>query len=142
MFFTLAHEAGHWMLHRRHIRGPAAREAAHFCRARDARTRVEWQADHFASCLLMPEAFVRRAFREAFGRECLQLCNVEPAYSGPLGFDPCIGTWPLIAEAVAAAGGFTNVSRQAMIIRLQELGLVRNETRAHMGWDAAPLTVS
>jgi len=34
------------------------------------------------------------------------------------------------------AGGFTNVSKQAMIIRLQDIGLVRNETQTRMSWDA------
>jgi Zn-dependent peptidase ImmA (M78 family) len=35
---------------------------------------------------------------------------------------------------VKEAGGFSNVSKQAMIIRLQDLGLVQNETRARLSW--------
>jgi Zn-dependent peptidase ImmA (M78 family) len=35
---------------------------------------------------------------------------------------------------VKDAGHFTNVSKQAMMIRLQDLGLVKNETRARMSW--------
>jgi hypothetical protein len=42
--------------------------------------------------------------------------------------------WPKLAGMVKEAGGFANVSNQAMIIRLQDLGLVRNETRAHLSW--------
>ena len=32
------------------------------------------------------------------------------------------------------AGGFSNVSNQSMIIRLKELGLVKNETQARLSW--------
>ena len=35
------------------------------------------------------------------------------------------------------AGGFSNVSKQAMIIRLQDLALVKNETRARLSWTEA-----
>ena len=134
LFFTLAHEAGHWMLHRTHISRSAAGEAAHFCRVQDAKKPVEWQADYFASCLLMPEKFVCGAFQQAFGCERLSLHNVQAAYCGPLCFDPCIGTWPRIAATVMEAGGFTNVSKQAMIIRLQDLDLVRNATGTPILW--------
>jgi regulator of replication initiation timing len=122
MFFTLAHEAGHWMLHRTYIRRSKNDETAHFCRVQDAKKPVEWQADYFAACLLMPEKFVSDAFQRVFGCEHLSLHNVQAAYCGPLCFDPCIGTWPRIAAKVMEAGGFTNVSKQAMIIRLQDMG--------------------
>ncbi len=62
------------------------------------------------------------------------LYNVKSAYSGPICFDPCVETRPKIAGVVREAGGFSNVSRQAMIIRLQELGLVKNETQAKLSW--------
>ena len=140
MFFTLAHEAGHWMLHRRCIRRSEANETAHFCRLRDAKKPVEWQADYFASCLLMPEKFVSDAFQQVFGHKSLSLHNVQATYCGPLCFDPCIGTWPRIAAAVMEAGGFSNVSKQAMIIRLQDLRLISNETKARMNWDATLIT--
>jgi Zn-dependent peptidase ImmA (M78 family) len=42
--------------------------------------------------------------------------------------------WPFIARAIQKTGGFSNVSKQAIIIRLQELGLVINETPAEIGW--------
>jgi len=48
--------------------------------------------------------------------------------------DPCVANWHFIADAVREAGGFTNVSKEAMIIRLRELGLVLNRTDAYMGW--------
>ena len=132
--FTLAHEAGHWVMHRRFIKRAHRPGRSIFCRTRDARTTIEWQADYFAACLLMPGSFVRAAFDRVCGPQPLVLYNVESAYCGPICFDPCVANWPQIAERVRAAGRFDNVSKQAMIIRLQELGLVQNETHAPLAW--------
>jgi hypothetical protein len=106
-----------------------------FCRSRNAKQPIEWQADYFASCLLMPENRVRSAFEDCFGPKPLILYNVKSAYWGPICFDPTAETWPKIASVVKEAGGFSNVSKQAMIIRLQGLGLVRNETRTRLSWN-------
>jgi Zn-dependent peptidase ImmA (M78 family) len=108
-----------------------------FCRIKDARKAIEWQADYFASCLLMPEGAVRRAFYRIYGSQPLVLYNLKSAFRGPLGFDPCVENWPLIATNIKEAGNFTNVSKQAMIIRLQELNLVKNETHARLSWEAS-----
>jgi Zn-dependent peptidase ImmA (M78 family) len=135
--FTFAHEAGHWVLHRQLIDqidrtdGNAGRI---YCRIKDARKPAEWQADYFASCLLMPAVAVENAFRTIYGSKALVLYNVKSAYCGPICFDPCVANWPLLAATVKAAGHFTNVSKQAMIIRLQDLGLVKNETHVRMSW--------
>jgi hypothetical protein len=132
--FTLAHETGHWVLHREFV-DLARRDGGFiFCRTRDAKMPIEWQADYFASCLLMPEALVREAFARVCGPQPLVLHNVESAYAGPICFDPCVANWPAIAGCVRRAGGFDNVSKQAMIIRLADLGLVQNETSAPMTW--------
>ena len=135
--FTFAHEAGHWVLHREFI-DQACRTgddgAYIFCRIKDAKKPVEWQADYFASCLLMPGKEVKQAFREVFGSEPLILYNEKSCFDRPICFDPCAQNWPLIATAVKEAGGFSNVSKQAMIIRLQDLGLVKNETRVRLTW--------
>ena len=60
--FTLAHEAGHWVMHREFVDSAHRGGGFIFCRTRDAKKPMEWQADSFASCLLMPELFVREAF--------------------------------------------------------------------------------
>jgi Zn-dependent peptidase ImmA (M78 family) len=136
--FTMAHEAGHWVLHR-NLLAIANRhgnmEEAIFCRAQDARKPIEWQADYFASCLLMPEDMVRSAFKNTFEPDVIDIVNVEKDFvSLPFCFDFSVDNWPFIADAVRTTGGFENVSRQAMIIRLQELGLVVNHTRQKIGW--------
>jgi Zn-dependent peptidase ImmA (M78 family) len=136
--FTCAHETGHWILHRKLIDHACRSDQQNgfiFCRIKDARKAIEWQADYFASCLLMPEAAVRKAFGSLYGSEPLIIHNLKSSFRGPLGFDPCVENWPLIAANVKNAGGFSNVSKQAMIIRLQELSLVKNETRARLSWD-------
>ncbi|MGW8188459.1 MAG: hypothetical protein ACWGNK_14365 [Desulfobacterales bacterium] len=53
---------------------------------------------------------------------------------GFMDFEPCVCNWPFIARSIQKTGGFSNVSKQAIIIRLQELGLVINETTAEIGW--------
>jgi len=74
--FTLGHEGGgHWRLHRWiFARNPA--QGALFggpefpsfiCRSSEAKRREEWQADFYASCLLMPRNLIIEAWRKRFG---------------------------------------------------------------------------
>jgi Zn-dependent peptidase ImmA (M78 family) len=138
--FTLAHEAGHWVLHRNLVDHDYRTESESrniFCRKRDARKPIEWQADYFASCLLMPEKEVNRAFEMVYGEKPLMIYNVKSEFCGPISFDPSVETWPMIADKLIDTGGFSNVSKQAMIIRLQKLGLVRNATNVRMTWKAS-----
>ena len=74
--FTLAHEGGgHWRLHRPYLTsdpnqaslfGDPAQPAV-VCRSSQSKERVEWQADFYASCLLMPRAMVVEAWCDRFG---------------------------------------------------------------------------
>ena len=73
--FTLAHEGGgHWQLHR-HLfgkdpaqgllfDGPAP--ASFICRTSEAKIPVEWQADFYASCVLMPRKMVFEVWDKKF----------------------------------------------------------------------------
>ena len=92
--FTLAHEGGgHWRLHRSlYARDPA--QAAQFggssvpsviCRSSQAKERVEWQANFYASCLLMPRKLVFRAWKREFGD--LEPREVVGAGGGPEDYD-------------------------------------------------------
>jgi hypothetical protein len=74
--FTLAHEGGgHWRLHRNlFISDPAQVslfdeqvQPAIVCRSSDAKEPIEWQADFYAACLLMPRRLVYAIWRERFG---------------------------------------------------------------------------
>jgi len=138
MMFTCAHEAGHWVLHRHMIeqaqRSRAGAEAI-VCRTRNSRLPIEWQADYFASCLIMSEEEVRNAFSLVWAGKEVVLDNVRSCLGGTaVCIDPCVENWHFIADAVREAGGFSNVSKEAMIIRLRELGLILNKTGAYMGW--------
>jgi Zn-dependent peptidase ImmA (M78 family) len=138
MAFTCAHEVGHWVLHRQFV-DTAGRSDGHdigiLCRSADARKPIEWQADFFAACLLMPEDKVRKAFRAVCGPDTLVINNVKSSFGGTsVCIDPCVENWHLLAQMACEAGGFLNVSKQAMIIRLQELGLLRNLAGEKIGW--------
>jgi Zn-dependent peptidase ImmA (M78 family) len=148
LIFTCAHEVGHWCL----VPAPPVRRGRRqeFRRGRCGPVQDgqggqaaggEWQADYFAGCLLMPEEMVRGAWNRAFAieRDIMHVCNVRKSFrsfTGPglRAFDPCIENWHVIADTVRSAGNFSNVSKQSMIIRLQELGLVRNLTDKAMDW--------
>ena len=111
------------------------RDDAIICRTSNAKEPIEWQADFFAGSLLMPEDAVKAAFYRVCGVSPLELHNIKSAFRvNALYFDPSVESWPYIAAAVREAGYFTNVSKQAMIIRLQGLGLLVNLTDAPLGW--------
>lgn len=122
--FTMAHEIGHWQLHRHHlvpnegqlsVLAKEKPEPTIICRSSQAKERIEWQADCFASYLLMPKEFVFQMWRNFYGHEApYQVSQDEEA-----GFlsNPVVGVF---------ARQF-KVSRQAMEIRLKKLGLLQYE---------------
>src|SRR4051794_23371448 len=77
--FSLAHEIGHWCLHRGYAElrqamqdlfgGPA--QPSIICRTSQKKAPIEIQADRFASYLLMPRDEVRRAWQRRMGPERL-----------------------------------------------------------------------
>ena len=135
-FFTCAHELAHWVLHRdlvrETLRGAAregGRETDILCRISQTRKRGERQADQLAACLLMPEAQTRQTFCESVSDRPLVLINRESSVckrGKPLWLEPVLSHAPFFAQEVIDQGGFTNVSRTAMSVRLQELGLLVN----------------
>lgn len=73
--FTLAHETGHWRLHRKLFQRKAnqhsllpdnADRPEYICRSSDT-SPIEYQANRFASCLLMPREMLKRAWHEMRG---------------------------------------------------------------------------
>ena len=128
--FTLGHEVGHWQLHRPLIEmdkvtiplysleDGAAKTPAIVCRD-NQRDAAEIQADKFASCLLMPASDVRAAVKLVTG-EPLAIENFTARKKA----GERIVELRDFAGEVIAKGGFTNVSNQAMQIRLETLKLV------------------
>lgn len=134
--FTLAHEAGHWVLHRPIIemekvtvplfaREPGSKASpAIVCRDKQ-RDAAEIQADRFAALLLMPASDVRATARQVQG-EPLAIDNfVARKKAG----EP-ITELRFLASEVIERGNFSNVSNQAMQIRLETLKLVVDASTA------------
>jgi Zn-dependent peptidase ImmA (M78 family) len=144
--FTLAHEGGgHWRLHR-HLFAKDRAQATLFgepatpsvvCRSSQARARVEWQADFYASCLLMPRKLVFAAWDEAYaGRRChvmdrgrresiIEIADVEERE-----FELKVEDWQNQEAMEDFARPFAKrflVSPQAARIRLEALGLLLRE---------------
>jgi Zn-dependent peptidase ImmA (M78 family) len=149
--FTLAHEGGgHWRLHRNLVRSDeeslfleSAKPAA-ICRSSQAKQRVEWQADFYASCLLMPRRLVRAEWQERLGRtKPLLLSDLRPNKAVMLRAETLVhqqgrgeaeavddALFESVAKPIARRFG---VSRVAMRIRLEKLGLLlRAETRQQL----------
>ena len=145
--FTLAHEGGgHWRLHRQLFAKDAA-QASLFgrksvpsvvCRSSQAKERVEWQADFYASCLLMPRKLVFAAWDDAFPDRKRRVLAPETPVEHPFVEVPQISCsiagheWTESAEEALGriARPFAElfvVSPIAMRIRLEKLGLLMRE---------------
>jgi hypothetical protein len=145
--FTLAHEGGgHWRLHR-HL---FAKDPAQFslfnepappsvvCRSSHAKEPVEWQADFYASCLLMPRKLVIAAWDEMFPDRKQRVLQPPTPISHPfvevpriecqIGNYDCSEYDDSLLDRIARplAGRFL-VSSIAMRIRLEKLGLLLRE---------------
>ncbi len=145
--FTLAHEGGgHWRLHRRLFAKDPAQAAlfsgpatpAVICRSSQAKERVEWQADFYASCLLMPRKLVMAAWDEMFPDRKPRVIAPPVPFDHPfvevhrvecrIGDLDCSETDDDVLDGIARplAEQFL-VSTIAMRIRLEKLGLLLRE---------------
>lgn len=107
--FTVAHELGHWILHRNHLLDGILRDEV---LEEGGASRIEIQANKFASFLLVPESTLRVLTRIAFDKYDnprkdrlwwdLQPCNMELAHD-ILGF---LSEW-------------FNVSKEMLILRME-----------------------
>lgn len=129
--FTLSHEVGHWRLHRKHYREDPAQAhlfggrgaPAFVCRSSE-KPPVEWQADTFASYLLMPKKLIVAAWQQWRGGLDPVALDTLPASSGHDHRDP--GDLRLEQFCKPMAETF-EVSAEAMRIRLEKLGFLLRE---------------
>lgn len=120
--FTVAHEVGHWQVHRdllpSRVHQPGLfegdAEPTTICRTSRARERIEWQADFFAGCLLMPRSMVLAAWQSRFGDTKTRHVQIS---------DDIHVERACRDLAAPFAAGFV-VSVEAMRIRLEQLHLL------------------
>jgi hypothetical protein len=129
--FTLAHELAHYLLnHGRYMAGEYCQEIDFAMPKRSILSkldigRMEWQANYFASCLLMPRIAIQRAFRKALFDA--RICN--KGY-GELYIDaqPCnLSNYAFVTSQLERE---FEVSRSALYHRLIGLDLIV-DNRAH-----------
>ena len=144
--FSVAHEIGHWCLHRGYV-SKDPRQAALFdtpseptvvCRSGLTRERIEWQADKYASCLLMPRQKVREMWQECFNRKRpLLLSELKPNVHVMMRAHNLMCAQGKTEVSAVNDALFEEVSKpiarrfavspSAMRIRLEELGLLLRE---------------
>ena len=146
--FTVAHEVGHWELHRRHLEFQRLQddlfkersEPSIVCRTSQQKERIELQADAFAGALLMPRDAVADRWCRLIGPERLevgQLCDrgraaMAEALSrrGRGSIDPRAQQNELIEFALRPMAKAFKVSPRAMRIRLERLGCIVRDVDA------------
>jgi len=127
--YTLAHEIGHWELHRHEVAALAQGSlftdetfARILCRASQKYEPREWQANQFAAYFLMPTALVRQVWPEVAGTsEPVGVSSGELMNKRWALGDDYLPAHPL---ARTMAQRF-RVSNQAMQIRLEQMGLLQ-----------------
>jgi len=141
--FTLAHEGGgHWRLHRHLFAKNPAQTAlfdlptrpAVICRYSQAKERVEWQADFYASCLLMPKDLLISAWRERFGNTNARVLKRTNRLTLPGNVDDEFASVlrqqrddEALNEFVRPFAERFQVSMVSMRIRLERIGLLQRE---------------
>ncbi|MBP5771004.1 MAG: ImmA/IrrE family metallo-endopeptidase [Bacteroidaceae bacterium] len=122
--FSIAHELGHFFLHAQalceHIESFTETDASLSATPQGDNKvkRMEWQANYFAACLLMPKEEVRRLFCQLLKPDERQLLETNKVI-----YEEQLGRERLYAILLRMSGRM-EVSMQAMRIRLSELSLV------------------
>jgi Zn-dependent peptidase ImmA (M78 family) len=141
--FSVAHEIGHWRLHRSYVaKDPnqaalfdAPSEPTVVCRTSRENEPIEWQANFYSSCLLMPRRRVHEEWKECLGRtRPLLLSDLQPNGHVMMRTHTLIheqdrneaaslddALFENVAKPIARRFG---VSPVAMRIRLEKLGLL------------------
>lgn len=141
--YTLAHEIGHWWLHRQLYTPDTAQgllhgvasvaQATYVCRD-GSKAAVEVQANKFAAYLLMPAKLVLTSWREIHGLDAITLDSLRPRqqkiiaaevlYRGGLAMDERSIDKAMLEHVARPVAERFKVSAEAMMYRLEALGLL------------------
>lgn len=114
--FTVMHETAHQILGDLYSKpGRKASCRIHYCTTKPIKDWDEWQADTMASALLLPADFVRNALRYVGLNNGITVSN------------RCRN--PKEYRQFCEAAAFLGSSKQALAIRMEQLGLLRREQR-------------
>jgi hypothetical protein len=136
--YTLAHEIGHWQLHKKLFLTDTGQESIIsdsaspdiICRDGDTKLPIETQAEKFAAFLLMPKQLVFQTWREVYpDKSCLSTSDLmESAPALKMAADPNhVDT--LFREVARPLATAFEVSLTAMRIRLETLGLLSRKNQ-------------
>lgn len=128
--YTLGHEVGHFVEH-----VPLLHENevdAVLCRSSQAYIPIEWQANYFAACLLMPSDLVVKAFVKLYGSQepyrsesILIKAAYDPRFKKVARAKKCsLDVMKILDLTFEKLARIFSVSPRAMVIRLKELGLL------------------
>jgi hypothetical protein len=141
--FSVAHEIGHWRLHRSYVaRDPdqsllfdTPSEPTVICRSSQEKERIEWQANFFASCLLMPRRLVHEVWSDCMNRTRPLLLSDLPSHLNAIPREQPVNEVQQRVDIGSSANVLFDgvarpiahrfdVSATAMRIRLEKLGLL------------------
>ena len=136
--FTMAHEVGHWWMHRpiyemgkvtlplfSYRQAPPS--PAIVCRAAGKKEPAEWQADQFAAMLLMPASLIQKSLQSINGYGQMKIDGLEKYKMNPSD-NPNLRN---VAKDIIKTY-FNNVSIEAMCYRLIDLKLVIDSNPSQM----------
>ena len=121
--FTLAHEVGHWTLHRDYVASARREPEGYVCHKARRRNRIEWQADYFAACLLMPRRLVFQSWDYSLGSGPMDVQAMREATSVSDPEDGAESLREYLENLCRPMASEFCVSPIAMRIRLEEMGL-------------------
>jgi len=139
--FTLAHEIGHWQLHRFYYLVNENQISMFdevdkpdlICRAIDRSDPIEWQANAFAAHLLMPSDMVKEAWVNRYRRNEPYVAEEEISDLSTKWGLADDNSLPTVGIAREMAKDF-KVSGQAMQIKLVGMGLIHLKDRGTLNF--------
>lgn len=137
--FTVAHELGHWALHlplykakrqQTDLFGNTGPETIIMCREdsveRNSFIRGEYQANFFGAAFLIPLSCLKETMQHLYGMTSVNI-NGDELPERFQHFKDTSYRLDMIVNEILENGGFSNVSKTAMRIRLDKAGLVKTD---------------